>query len=49
MIRLAQGNLCGILCWQKPQFEIDLQVEGVSQDAITQDEEQMKEVNNKLE
>ena len=34
---------------KKPHFEIDLQVEGVSQDAILQDEEQMKEINNKLE
>ena len=27
---------------KKPQFEIDLRVERVSQDAILQDEEQMK-------
>ena len=33
----------------KPQFEIDLRVEGVSQDAILQDEEKMKEINEKLE
>ena len=32
---------------KKPQFEIDLRVEGVSQDAILQDEEQMKEINKK--
>ena len=30
---------------KKPQFEIDLRVEGVSQDAILQDEEKMKEIN----
>ena len=34
---------------RKPQFEIDLRVEGVSQDAILQDEEKMKEINKKLE
>ena len=42
MIRLAQGNLYGILSQlmtKKPQFEIDFRVEGVSQDAILQDEE----------
>ena len=32
----------------KPQFEIDLRVERVSQDAILQDEEKMKEVNESL-
>ena len=32
-----------------PQFEIDLRVEGVSQDAILQDKEMMKEINEKLE
>ena len=34
---------------KKPQFEIDLRVEGVSQDAILQDEEKMKEISKKLE
>ena len=34
---------------KKPHFEIDLRVEGVSQDAILQDEEKMKEINKKLE
>ena len=34
---------------QKLQFEIYLRVEGVSQDAILQDEEKMKEINKKLE
>ena len=35
---------------KKPQFEIDLRVEGVSQGAILQDEEKMKEINEeKLE
>ena len=34
---------------KKPQFEIDLRVEGVSQDTILQDEEKMKEINKKLE
>ena len=34
---------------KKPKFEIDLRVEGVSQDAIVKDEEQMKEIRKKLE
>ena len=34
---------------RKSQFEIDLRAEGVSQDAILQDEEQMKEIYKKLE
>ena len=34
---------------KKPQFEIDLGVEGVFQDAILQDEEKMKEIHKKLE
>ena len=34
---------------KKPQLEIDLRVERVSQDAILQDEENMKEINKKLE
>ena len=34
---------------KKPQFEIDLRVEGVSQDSILQDEERMKEINEKFE
>ena len=33
---------------EKPEFEIDLRV-GVPQDAIFKDEEQMKEINEKLE
>ena len=32
----------------KPQFEIDLRVEGVSQNAILQDDEKLKEFNKKL-
>ena len=32
---------------KKPQFEIDLRVEGASQYAISQDEEKMKEISNK--
>ena len=34
---------------KKPKFEIDLRVERVPQDAILKEEEQMKEINNKLE
>ena len=34
---------------KRPQFEIDLRAEGVSQDAIFQDEEKMKEIYKKLE
>ena len=34
---------------EKPRFEIDLRVEGVLEDVILKDEEQMKEVNEKLE
>ena len=34
---------------EKPQFETDLRVEGVSQDAISQDEEKMIEIKKKLE
>ena len=34
---------------KKPQFEIDLRVEEVSQDAILEDEEKMKEINIKLD
>ena len=34
---------------KKSQFEIDRRVGGVSQDAILQDEEKMKEINEKLE
>ena len=34
---------------EKPKFEIDLRVEGVSQDAILKDGEQMKEINKTLE
>ena len=30
---------------KKPQFEIDLRVEGVSQDAILKDEAKMNEIN----
>ena len=30
---------------KKPKFEIDLRVEGVPQDVILKDEEQMKEIN----
>ena len=33
----------------KTQFEIDLRVEGVSQNAILQDDEKMKESNKKME
>ena len=34
---------------KKPQFEIDLRVEGVSQDAILQDAEKTTEINKKFE
>ena len=34
---------------EKPQFQNDLRVHGVSQDAILQDEEKMKDINKKLE
>ena len=34
---------------RKPKFEIDLREEGVPQDTIMKDEEQMKEINKKLE
>ena len=34
---------------KKPKFEIDLRLEGVPQDAILKDEEQLKEINQKLE
>ena len=34
---------------EKPQFENDLRVQGVSQDTILQDEEKMKDINKKLE
>ena len=52
MLKLAQGDLCDTLSQllrKKPQFEIDLRVEGVSQDAILQDEAKMNEINEKLE
>ena len=51
MIRLLQGSLYGALSrllTKKPQFEIDLR-KGVSQDAISQDEAKMSEINAKLE
>ena len=41
MIGQVQGILSQLLTKKKPQFEIDLRVEGVSQDAILQDEEKM--------
>ena len=34
---------------EKPTFEIDLRVEGVSQDAILEDEEQVKDINETRE
>ena len=34
---------------KQPQIETDLRVEGVSQDAFLQDEEKMKEINEKME
>ena len=34
---------------EQPTFEIDLRTEGVPQDAIFEDEEQMREINDKLE
>ena len=34
---------------QKPKFEIDLRVEGVPQNVISKDEEQMKEINKTSE
>ena len=33
----------------KPEFEIDLRVEGVPDDVILKDEERMEEINEKLE
>ena len=33
----------------KPDFEIDLRVEGVPDDVILKDEERMEEINEKLE
>ena len=50
-VLLPSGNWSGILfhlLTKKPEFEIDLRVEGVPQDAILKDEEQMKETNKKL-
>ena len=34
---------------ERPKFEIDLRVDGVSQDAILKHKEQMKEINETLE
>ena len=34
---------------EQPTFEMDLRIEGVPQDAIFEDEEQLKEINEKLE
>ena len=44
--RLVRGSEPAVE--NKPQFEIDLQVEEVSHDAILQDEEKMKEINEQL-
>ena len=41
--------LSGSSVEERPKFEIDLRVAGVSQDAILKDEQQMKEINNTLE
>ena len=41
--------LSGSSVEERPKFEIDLRVAGVSQDAILKDEEQMKEINKTLE
>ena len=52
MIRLVPGDLYGTLSHllkKKPQIEIDLREGGVSQDDFSQDEEKMKEINEKLE
>ena len=38
----------GPVAEKKPQFEIDLRVEGVSQDAILQDGEKVKEINKNV-
>ena len=45
--KLVQNSVS--LVHKNPQFEIDLRVEGVSQDAILQDEEKMNETNEELE
>ena len=45
--RLVRGSEPAVE--KKPQFEIDFQVEEVSHDAILQDEEKIKEINEKLE
>ena len=34
---------------ESPKFDIDLRLEGASQDAILKDEKQMKEINESLE
>ena len=47
MCRLVQGNLLRARVDTMPQCEIDLR-EGVAHDAISQDEEKMKEINEKL-
>ena len=52
MRRVVQGNLSRnpeLLVDTNPKFEIDLRIEGVSQDAILQDEVKMNEINKKLE
>ena len=51
MCRPVQGNLLRNPeppADKKPQFEIVLRIEGVSQDAILQDEEKMNQINEKL-
>ena len=45
--KLVQNSVS--LVDKNPLFEIDLRVEGVSQDAILQDEAKMNEINEKLE
>ena len=52
MIKLVSGDLYEVFepaVEKKPQFEIDLRVEGVSQDAILQNEEEMREINKELQ
>ena len=48
-IRDVRGYTTDYRTGTRKQFEIDLRVEGVSQDAILQDEAKMNEINEKLE
>ena len=39
----------GVPVEQKPKFKVDLRVEGVLEDVILKDEEQMKQINETVE